>query len=141
MMIYSLLLTLSDNHPLREEDDYQCEALSHHQLLAELNMCLSSRARYPGIEEIPLINTSVLNFGINESFQKTNELAPRRNIMEQRLQTTIARYEPRLTQVSIISTQVNPEHIKFELQANYLNKPLTIRLIWNDDTGVFYFDE
>ncbi|QJT81115.1 GPW/gp25 family protein [Kosakonia sp. MUSA4] len=140
-MIHSLLLTLSDNHPLREEDDYQCEALSHHQLLTELNMCLSSRARYPGIEEIPLINTSVLNFGIDESFQQTNELTPRRNIMEQRLKTTIARFEPRLTQVSITSTQVKPEHIKFEVQANYLNKHLTIRLIWNDDTGVFYFDE
>ncbi|MBS1205599.1 MAG: hypothetical protein H6R25_2498 [Proteobacteria bacterium] len=140
-MIHSLLLTLSDNHPLREEDDYQCDALSHHQLLTELNMCLSSRARYPGIEEIPLINTSVLNFGIDESFQQTNELIPRRNIMEQRLKTTIARYEPRLTQVSITSTQDEPEYIKFQLQANYLNKRITIRLIWNDDTGVFYFDE
>ncbi|KIS45671.1 GPW/gp25 family protein [Kosakonia radicincitans] len=140
-MIHSLLLTLSDNHPLREEDDYQCEALSHHQLLTELNMCLSSRARYPGIEEIPLINTSVLNFGIDESFQQTNELTPRRTIMEHRLKTAIARFEPRLTQVSITSKQDNPEEIQFNVQANYLQKRLTIQLIWNDDTGVFYFDE
>lgn len=140
-MIHSLLLTLSDNHPLREEDDYQCEALSHHQLLTELNMCLSSRARYPGIEEIPLINTSVLNFGIDESFQQTNELTPRRTIMEHRLKTAIARFEPRLTQVSITSKQDKPEEIQFNVQANYLQKRLTIQLIWNDDTGVFYFDE
>jgi type VI secretion system protein ImpF len=140
-MIHSLLLTLSDNHPLREEDDYQCEALSHHQLLTELNMCLSSRARYPGIEEISLINTSVLNFGIDESFQQTNELTPRRTIMEHRLKTAIARFEPRLTQVSITSKQDKPEEIQFNVQANYLQKRLTIQLIWNDDTGVFYFDE
>jgi len=140
-MIHSLLLTLSDNHPLREEDDYQCEALSHHQLLTELNMCLSSRARYPGIEEIPLINTSVLNFGIDESFQQTNELTPRRTIMEHRLKTAIARFEPRLTQVSITSKQDKPEEIQFNVQANYLQQRLTIQLIWNDDTGVFYFDE
>ncbi|ANI82679.1 GPW/gp25 family protein [Kosakonia oryzae] len=140
-MIYSLLSTLSDNHPLREEDDYHCEALTHHDLLKELKMLLSSRARYPGIEEIPLINTSVLNFGIDESFQQIDELLPRRNIMEHRLKTAIARFEPRLTQVSITSKQDKPDEIQFNVQANYLQKRLTIQLIWNDDTGVFYFDE
>ncbi len=140
-MIYSLLLTLSDNHPQKTEDDYHCEALSHQELLTELKMLLNSRVRYPGIDAIPLINTSVLNFGIDESFQQTAELTPRRNIMEQRLKVAITRYEPRLTQVSITSKQSSPEEIAFTLQAYYLHQPLTLRLIWNDGVGVFYFDE
>lgn len=140
-MIYSLLSTLSDNHPQQEQDDYQCVALSRHELLAELKMLLNSRVRHPGIEAIPLINTSVLNFGIDESCQQTEDLISRKNIMHQRLEAALARYEPRLTQVTVTSKQERAEEIIFSVQGYYLQKLLTIQFKWDDGARVFYFDE
>lgn len=140
-MTPSLLVRLSDNYPLNEEDDYHWAIQSHDVLLNEFKMLLMSRARLPNIEDIPLVNASILNYGIDESFSKINGINSRRLIMELRLKSVIARFEPRLTQVSLTSYMDEPEGIHFILRGVYLLTPIELELTWNDCTGRFYFNE
>ncbi|WP_312414944.1 GPW/gp25 family protein [Pseudescherichia sp.] len=140
-MTVSLLSRLSDNHPQRVEDDYQWENGGQDTLIAELKMLFNSRARLPDIEAMPLVNASIINYGFNESFSNVLEISARRNIMEQRLRNTLARFEPRLTQVSLTSSKTSTEFISFMIQAMYRQQPVTLELKWDDCTGRFYFNE
>ncbi|WP_330984096.1 MULTISPECIES: hypothetical protein [Enterobacterales] len=140
-MTTSLLSRLSDNYPLREEDDYPWALQPYEVLLSEFKMLLTSRARLPDIENIPLINASVLNYGIDESFSKTNEIGSRRLMMETRLKNTIARFEPRLTQISLTSNMTDSHTICFILRGVFFLTPIVLELTWNDSTGRFYFNE
>lgn len=140
-MTASLLSRLSDDHPLREEDDHLCASQVYDRLLSELKMLLMSRSRLPDIEDIPLINASVLNYGIDESFCKINEINSRRVVLESRLKNVIARFEPRLSQVSLTSNTDKTQAIIFEIQGFYFTTPVKLKLIWNDCTGRFYFNE
>ncbi|MFX2610778.1 hypothetical protein [Enterobacter mori] len=141
-MSASLLSRLSDNHPQREEeDDYWWENDISKMLLTELELLFTSRVRQAGIEAIPLVNASILNYGINESLWTVTEANTRRLVMEQRLLNLLSRFEPRLTRVSLTSTMDNPAFILFTLNAYYMQSPVVIELKWNDCTGRFYFDE
>lgn len=141
MMTNSLLLRLSDNNPLRAEDDYQCEEMTFEALLAELKMLLNSRARYSGIDDIPLINGTVVNYGIDESFSNVIEIDVRRATLEARLKNVIARFEPRLTQVTLACDPNHAQIMQFTIQAYYLHTPIFLSLSWNDSIGRFYFNE
>lgn len=140
-MTASLLSRLSDNYPFREEDDYPWASQPYETLLNELKMLLTSRARLPDIENIPQINASVLNYGIDESFSKINETGSRRLMMETRLKNTISRFEPRLTQISLTSNMNDSNAIYFILRGIFFLTPIELNLIWNDCTGRFYFNE
>lgn len=139
-MSLSFMSRLCDDQPLSEEDEYSWDEDSHDILLRELKMLLTSRVRQAGLEDIDLINSSILNYGIDESFSKINELATRRIILEQRLKNAIARFEPRLTSVSLFS-DITEQAILFTLQALYRDVPFTLELQWKDCTGRFYFNE
>jgi len=140
-MTASLLSRLSDNNPLSVEDDYHWDKDEQGALIAELKMLFNSRARLPNIEDIPLINASILNYGFNESFSNILEVSARRSVMEQRLRNMLARYEPRLTQVSLTSNKESTEFISFMLQAYYQQQPIVLALKWDDCTGRLYFYE
>jgi len=140
-MFASLLYRLSDNHPLNEKDDYSWGSPPHTVLLSELKMLLMSRARLPDIEDIPLINTSVLNYGIAESFSKTDDINYQRLVLETRLKNALARFETRLGQVSFTSNTDNPQAISFILRGSYFSTSIALELTWNESTGRFYFDE
>lgn len=137
----SLISCLTDNAPLDKEEHYSQVSNMRETLLAELKMLFTSRARIPAIEDIPLINASVLNYGVDESFSKTNEPSVRYLVMEQRIKKVIIRFEPRLSQVSVNSHTDNPGFIQFTLHAYYFHVPVVLNLIWDDYTGKFYFDE
>lgn len=140
-MTASLLFRLTDDHPLHEEDDYHWALQTHNSLLGELKMLLVSRARLPDIENIPLINTSVLNYGIDESFSKINEINSRRLVMENRLKNAIARFEPRLNHVLLTSNMDNIHNILFKIHGFYFTTPVELEITWNECNGIFYFNE
>lgn len=100
-----------------------------------------SRARLPDIENIPLINTSVLNYGIDESFSKIHEINSRRQVMENRIKNAIARFEPRLKQVVLTSDLDDAQAICFTLRGTYFSRHIVLVLTWSDCTGRFYFNE
>jgi type VI secretion system protein ImpF len=140
-MTASLLSRLSDNYPLRTEDDYHWVEQTQDILLTELKMLLMSRVRLLDIENIPLINSSVLNYGIDESFSKIEEINARLPMLETRLKNAFSRFEPRLTNVKLSSSTNNLQAMNFILHAHYLHQPVTIELRWDDCTGRFYFNE
>ena len=140
-MIASLLYRLSDNNPLREEEHYQLVSPPHRTLLNELKMLLMSRAQLPYIEDIPRINISILNYGINGTFSNIDEKDSRRLILEARLKNAIARFEPRLSQVTLTGNADNSHVISFILRGFYISTPIALELTWNDCSGRFYFNE
>ncbi|MRT15088.1 hypothetical protein GJV07_22675 [Enterobacteriaceae bacterium RIT711] len=140
-MLTSLLSRLSDNHPWHNEDDYPWELSANDILLAELKMILTSRVRMINIEDLPLVNESIINYGIDESFSKIQEISKRLDVMEMRLKNVIARFEPRLTNVSITNNINQNAIVTFYLQASYLNSSFVLEMKWNDCTGRFYFNE
>ena len=135
----SLLLRLSDNNPQAEED-YRTEDKST-WLLSELKMLFSSRSRFSSIETLPLVNASVLNYGINESVSQIQETDHRKTVIEERIKNTLHRFEPRLSEVAIITKTNNPSNVIFEINALYNTLPVKFELVWDDCTGKFYFDE
>lgn len=141
MMNPSLLSRLSDNHPLSEEDDYHWSSSGRDVLLQELKMLFNSRSRLPDIEEIEFVNASIINYGFNESFGQIVEVSARRQELEERLKNTIARFEPRLTQVSLTAIAEPSNSISFRLQAMHLQEPIALELKWDDYIGRFYFNE
>lgn len=136
----SLLLRLSDNHPRTEEDNYRTEEKST-WLLNELKMLFSSRSRFSYIENIPLVNGSILNYGIDESVSQINEMAHRKEVIEGRIKNALQRFEPRLTEVEIITRTDNSSGVIFEINALHQKLPLKMELVWDDCTGKFYFNE
>ncbi|AIR61121.1 GPW/gp25 family protein [Cedecea neteri] len=140
-MIPSLLSRLSDNHPCELEDNYHCEEKPEETLLKELMMMLMSRTRTPDIEDIQYVNASVLNYGIDESFSRVREVNKRKSTIEKRLMNAIARFEPRLTDMSVASHTGKNQNIIFTLQGYYAQYPVLFELEWDDCNGRFYLHE
>lgn len=140
-MTASLLSRLKDYNPLSDNDDFSCVVPSLEELIEELKMLLTSRVRLSDIESIPALNDSVLNYGVNECFNNIIEIDSRRMMMETHLKNTVARFEPRLTQVLLTSSIDTPQTFIFILQGRYFETPVIVELIWNFYSGVFYFNE
>lgn len=136
----SLLLRLSDNTPRVEEDNYRNEKKST-WLLDELKMLFSSRSRFSNIEGIPLINASILNYGIDESLSQDLDVSHRKVVIEERIKDVLQRFEPRLTDVDITTQTDNPSCVIFEINALHHQLPVKIELVWDEGTGKFYFHE
>lgn len=132
---------LSDEDPSHTEDNHAKKEDYQEAFFYELRMLLTSRSRIPEIENISLVNCSVLNYGINESFTDIGEINSRRPALEQRLHDTIARFEPRLSKVSVTSAIIDNDKIVFTINAFYLQYPVLVELEWEDCTGRFYFNE
>ena len=136
----SLLLRLSDNTPYVEKNNYRNEDKST-WLLDELKMLFSSRSSFAYLETLPLVNASILNYGINESVSQIHDTDRRKTIIEERIKNTFQRFEPRLSGVTIITKTNNPSHVIFEINALHNTLPVKFDLVWDDCTGKFYFDE
>ncbi|POT29244.1 GPW/gp25 family protein [Citrobacter braakii] len=139
-MMPSLLLRLCDDYPLDEEELYLA-GKDKDWILSELDMLFTSRPRFLYLETLPLVNTSVLNFGINESLLPDYDVEDRKKIIAERIKNTLKRFEPRLTDVTIIIKADNPDHVIFEINALHQELPMKFELIWDDCTGKFYLDE
>lgn len=140
-MCASLLSRLTDNYTFNKNDDFYRSPEINEMLLTEMKLLFLSRVRIPGIEDIELVNASVLNYGIDESLSRVNEINNRRTTMEHRIKNAVIRFEPRLTQISISSNIEDPDFILFTINAYYMHSPLILELKWNHCTGRFYFNE
>lgn len=140
-MLTSLILRLSDDNPLVKEEDYQKVEDTTNILINEIKMLLTSRVRIIGVENIQLVNQSILNYGFDESLFNVNELNARRAVIESRLKNMLVRFEPRLTDISICSNVTDGNILIFNISANYLRNQLFLELKWDDYTGVFYLNE
>lgn len=136
----SLLLRLSDNLPHVEKDSDRIDEKGA-WLFNELKMLFSSRSRFPHIEPLPLVNASILNYGINVAVSTISEPEQRKAVIEERIQRALQRFEPRLTDVEITSHTDNAFNVIFEINALYKASPMKFELVWNDSTDKLYFYE
>lgn len=136
----SLLLILSDNSPLQTIDDLPYID-PHIFFKHELNMLLSSRIRFKYIEQIPLLNTSVLNYGINEPPSPTTDPIQRTADLKEQIELAIHRFEPRLMQVFINIYKSTLVATTFNIEAKYKTKSLHLMFTWNHCQGRGYFHE
>lgn len=136
----SLLVRLCDDTPQAEEEHFLVDEKKD-WILNELDLLFSSRPRFSYLEELPLVNSSVLNFGINESVLPTYDMEGRKKIIAERIKNTLQRFEPRLTHVTVMIKADNPDHVIFEINALHQALPMKFELIWDDCTGKFYLDE
>ncbi|MGQ6550915.1 GPW/gp25 family protein [Serratia sp. JSRIV001] len=126
----SLLLRLSDNNPDREEDSFLEE--NNNWLLNELGMLFSSCSRLAFLEDISLVNCSVLNYGINASVTQLTEFEQQKRVIEQRIKNALHRFEPRLTHVAVKAGSRQTAKVMFDIQAQYREEPMLFQLVWDE---------
>lgn len=140
-MLPSLISRLSDNDPTTYKDSDKCTVTTFVEFVSELKMLLESRVRLPEVGNMPYINSTILNYGFDESFHTIHEPDARRVVLEKRLKQMFERFEPRLINMSISSDISIQEVIQFTLTGDFQNMHLVLKLSWDDYSGVFYFNE
>lgn len=132
----TLLQRLSDNNPNNQDDVAEGENKSS-RLLEEMLLLLSSRPRSHHIEHIPLINNSILNYGVSDVFDKDTPRLDRNVIMQSRLKIALQRYEPRLKNIVVNAGEQNCGCCSFIIEADTSNGKVRYRLIWDDVISQF----
>ncbi|WP_282748887.1 GPW/gp25 family protein [Hafnia paralvei] len=136
-MLNSLLLRLADNFPDSVEDNLG-EKNNAHDFIDEIVMLLSSRPRLGYIESIPGLNTSVLNYGINEHFSENISRTERARILQERIVVALQRFESRLQDVDVTSNFESLSRITFIIKGVSQNQPLEFTLVWDDAMSHFF---
>lgn len=134
----SLLQRLSDDNPKQQGESVE---VTESNFEAEVMMLLYSRPRFSDVENIPVLNCTVLNYGIDEHFSSDMPKGERKFILQGRLETAIRRFEPRLKNVSFTVANEGIAGMIFLIDAHYQNKPVHYKLIWDDAISRFYLSE
>lgn len=137
----SLLKLLSDNKPTEVRDDIYTDEVKINILINEIEMVFSSRSCFSYIEDINLINTSILNYGIDETVLVENIYNQQFDLIEKYIEKTLLRYEPRLVSVVVAIQRKTMFNVYIEISAWYEKRPIEIMLNWDIERRRFYFNE
>ncbi|PBI77978.1 hypothetical protein A9993_24370 [Rahnella victoriana] len=132
----SLLQQLSDNNPKDQSDISEAEDKSS-TLIDEILLLLSSRPRSYRIDDIPLINASILNYGVSDVFASDTPRLERNAIMQSRIETALQRFEPRLKNVCVTPGEELGSLCSFIIDAETLAGEVRYRLMWDDVISQF----
>lgn len=132
----SLLQQLSDNNP-KDQNDISEEEDKSSTLIDEILLLLSSRPRSYRIDDIPLINESILNYGVSDVFSSDTPRLERNTIMQSRIQMALQRFEPRLKNISVTPGEELGSLCSFIINAETLNGEVRYRLMWDDVISQF----
>ena len=132
----SLLQQLSDNNPKDQNDISEAEDKSS-TLIDEILLLLSSRPRSYRIDDIPLINASILNYGVSDVFASDTPRLERNAIMQSRIETALQRFEPRLKNVCVTPGEELGSLCSFIIDAETLAGEARYRLMWDDVISQF----
>ncbi|AEN67303.1 gpW/GP25 family protein (plasmid) [Enterobacter soli] len=136
----SLLQLLSDNNPTDESDSYT-EENQIKFLLDELKMLFSSRTFFTYIGDVPLVNSSILNYGIDENMVEGNINNQQFDLIEQYIEILLSRFEPRFASVSVAINKVTIFKVYIEISAWYENYPIKLMLDWDIERRRFNLNE
>lgn len=129
----SLLLRLTDNIPEGSEDVGREKNSNDFQLLLdEIMMLLTSRPRFGYVENIPILNASILNYGIDELFVKNTSLDEHIIVLIQRIKLALKRFEPRLSNVEITAHRESLSIVNFVVNATFQRRKIVFTLNWDD---------
>ncbi|WP_447866691.1 GPW/gp25 family protein [Rahnella bonaserana] len=132
----SLLQQLSDDNPKNQNDLTEAEDKSS-KLIDEILLLLSSRPRSHSIDDIHLINESILNYGISDVFASDTPRLERNAIMQSRIKMALHRYEPRLKNVCVTHGEELGSLCSFIIEAETLTGEVRYRLMWDDVISQF----
>ncbi|WP_148872904.1 GPW/gp25 family protein [Serratia marcescens] len=132
----TLLQRLSDNNPHDLNDATEAENKSS-RLAEEMLLLLSSRPRSYNVEHIPLVNNSILNYGVSDVFEKDTARVDRNNIMQSRIQVALQRFEPRLKNIVVSAGEQNGSYCAFIIEADTHHEHVRYRLMWDDVLSQF----
>lgn len=134
----SLLQRLADDSPENNEDEWEAKS---HWIFDELRMLFDSRPRIRSLEKNNAVNSTVINYGLDEGFYSQENTASRGEIMRLRIENLLARFEPRLIGVTVNIHQPNLPCVEFIIQAQWNDQSLRCTLIWDDAMSTFYLNE
>ncbi|WP_435952468.1 GPW/gp25 family protein [Dryocola sp. BD626] len=132
----TLLQRLSDDNPKNQDDRSEAEDKSS-RLVEEVLMLLSSRPRSHHAEAIPVINESIINYGVCDVFASDTPRLERNAIMQRRIRLALQRFEPRLRNVDVIPGDEQGSQCFFLIEADTDDGRVRYRLMWDDVISQF----
>lgn len=136
----SLLQQLSDDNP----KDQNCPDVAEDKssmLIEEILLLLSSRPRSYRIDKTPLINESILNYGVSDVFASDTPRLERNAIMQSRIEIALQRFEPRLKNIRVTPGNEQGSLCSFIIDAETSAGEVRYRLIWDDVISQFSLRE
>lgn len=134
----SLLQRLADDQP--EDPNAEWEIKSN-WIIEEIRMLFDSRPRFPGVADIPDINKTVINYGLEEGFASVSQPDTRTEILRQRIFHALASFESRLFNVDVAINNAQLPRMEFTVNAEWNDQFLSFSLIWDDAMSTFYLNE
>lgn len=128
----SLLLSLSDNDVDYSQQSESIMGDKNSILSAEIMMILSTRPCEKNISDTPLVNTSILNYGVSDVFEHDIPKMEVAAILAARIKTALIRFEPRLNDIQVVAENKSGSFYYFIIQATSIDGPVFYRVMWDD---------
>lgn len=136
----TLLQRLSDDNPGISVDPQDGEHKAG-MLIDEVLLLLSSKPRCVEAESMPLVNASVVNYGIKDTFSTDISDITRNSIMQERIQLSLLRFEPRLKNTLVYSDNHENHTHCFVIEADTVDGHVFYRVMWDDILSQFSLRE
>ena len=132
----TLLQRLADDNPKEEQDVGEAED-KRDVLVNDILFILSSRPRSYHVEQISLINNSIINYGVSDFFDNDTQRQTRNDVMRSRIQMALIRFEPRLKNVEVSLGQYQKGIASFLIEADTIYGAVRYNLMWDDVISQF----
>jgi type VI secretion system protein ImpF len=134
----SLLKRLSDDQiDVKKQSDSEIGDKTS-ILFEEIMMILSSRPYDNSLSDVPLVNASILNYGISDVFDSDIPIA---TILVSRIALALIRFEPRLYDIQVKAEDKNGPFFFFIIEANTVAGPVRYRIMWDHVISRFSWSE
>ena len=140
--MHSFLQFLRDDNPGSSEDNLNF--VPSDDLKYELGMLLSSRPLYLETDELPFVNSSVLNYGIRSSVYgvSADEHSDAVNgEISSRILMMLQRYESRLEEPVVEYLSSDDNYSFFSVTALFFMDMVRLCIKWDKNSGEFSLDE
>lgn len=132
----TLLQRLADDNPKNVDEHHEAEDQSE-VLIADILLLLSSRPRSYHVGNIPVINESIINYGVSDVFASDTPRLDRNSIMCERIQTALERFEPRLNHIEVFPGHTQDGISSFIIEAESFFGHVRYHLMWDDVISQF----
>ena len=140
--MHSFLQYLRDDNPGSSEDDLNFVVSD--DLKYELGMLLSSRPLYLETDELPFVNSSVLNYGIKSSVYVVSAGEHSDSVNDEissRILMMLQRYESRLEEPVVEYLSSDDNYSFFSVTALFFMDMVRLCIKWDKNSGEFSLDE
>lgn len=140
--MHSFLQFLRDDNPDSLED--HLNFVPSDDLKYELGMLLSSRPLYLETDELPFVNSSVLNYGIKSSVYVVSAGEHSDSVNDEissRILMMLQRYESRLEEPVVEYLSSDDNYSFFSVTALFFMDMVRLCIKWDKNSGEFSLDE